>query len=308
MFSTDCTECHTDAAWSPSTFDHNQTQFPLAGGHVPLDCVACHEDGYLDTPTDCIACHQDDFDRVDDPNHVANMFSTDCTECHTDAAWSPATFDHNQTQFPLAGGHVPLDCVACHAEGYTGTPTDCVACHQDDYNNVNDPNHVANMFSTDCTVCHTDAAWAPATFDHNQTQFPLTGSHIPLDCIACHQNGYTATPTDCIACHQQDYNIAEPDHQAAGFPSDCTLCHNTFEWDQTTWDHDGMYFPIFTGTHRGEWDTCADCHLNNVFTIFSCIDCHEHDNPAELADDHDEVPDYVYESRACYSCHPQGRE
>jgi len=130
---------------------------------------------------------------------------------------------------------------------------------------------------------------------------------VPLDCIACHDQGYMGTPTDCIACHESDYNNADPNHAAAMFPTDCTLCHTTVGWEPSTFDHDGLYFPIYSGRHRGEWDTCQDCHIGGNFQTFECIDCHEH-NQADTDDEHDEVNGYVYESQACFSCHPDGRE
>ncbi|MCP4308107.1 MAG: hypothetical protein GY788_25175, partial [bacterium] len=200
-FPTDCLVCHTTAGWLPATFDHSQTQFQLTGAHAPLDCNSCHQDGFDGTPTDCIACHDTDFNGVADPNHVTNNFPTDCLVCHTTAGWLPTTFDHNQTPFPLTGAHAPLDCNACHQDGFDGTPTDCMACHDTDFNGVADPNHVTNNFPTDCLACHTTAGWLPTTFDHNQTPFPLTGAHAPLDCNACHQDGFDGTPTDCMACH-----------------------------------------------------------------------------------------------------------
>ncbi len=73
--------------------------------------------------------------------------------------------------------------------------------------------------------------------------------------------------------------------------------------------HDGLYFPIFSGKHDNEWNTCDECHTTpGNYNMFSCIECHEHDNPGDLADEHDEVSGYVYESNACYTCHPNGSE
>jgi len=305
-FSHDCTQCHTTGGWLPVQFNHNQTQFPLTGAHVGLACIACHAGGYENTPTDCFSCHQNDFNSVQDPNHVTNNFSHDCTICHTTSGWSPAQFDHSQTQFPLTGAHVSLACIACHADGYDNTPTDCFSCHQNDFNSVQDPNHVTNNFSHDCTICHTTSGWSPAQFDHSQTQFPLTGVHITLACIACHSNGYENTPTDCYACHVGDYNgTTDPDHQTMGFPTDCALCHGTFNWG-SIWNHDSQYFPIFSGRHDQTWSNCADCHvIPDNYEAFECIFCHEH-NQADMDADHDEVPGYSYNSQACYSCHPDG--
>ena len=215
-------------------------------------------------------------------------------------------FDHNNTGFPLTGAHVPLNCIQCHEQGYTNTPVECYACHEDDYVTVQDPNHVTNNFSQDCTECHSTSGWSPSIFDHNNTGFPLTGSHVPLNCLDCHANGYTGTPIECFACHQDDYNATtNPNHLAAGFPTECETCHSTSNWNNTTWNHD---FPIYSGSHQGEWDVCADCHVQpNNFAIFECIFCHEH-NQNDMDDEHQGVSGYVYQSSACYSCHPDGEE
>ena len=306
-FPKDCTICHTESAWEPATFDHDQTDFPLRGAHATTDCIECHADGYVGTPTDCIACHQSDFDQTDDPNHKAAGFPTDCTICHTESAWEPAIFDHDQTQFPLRGAHATTDCIECHADGYVGTPTDCVACHQSDFDQTTNPDHKASGFSTDCKACHTEGAWIPATFDHDQTNFPLRGAHATTDCIECHADGYAGTPTECIACHQSDFNNASnPNHRSAGFPMDCTQCHSEIGWEPSSFDHDAMYFPIYSGNHQNEWTLCSECHINNDFTNFSCIDCHEHNDPNQLRNDHDGVNGYRFVSSACYECHPNG--
>jgi nitrate/TMAO reductase-like tetraheme cytochrome c subunit len=166
---------------------------------------------------------------------------------------------------------------------------------------------VQNNFSQDCSECHNTTAWAPATFDHNQTQFPLTGAHIILQCLDCHSSGYSGTPTECFACHETAYNTTtNPNHAAAGFPTDCQQCHNTSNWNQTTWDHDAQYFPIYSGKHQGKWTDCADCHVNpSNYAVFECIFCHEH-NQQEMDEKHQGVSGYIYQSIACYDCHPDG--
>ncbi len=109
--------------------------------------------------------------------------------------------------------YIRLACENCHTTGYTGTPTECYACHQSDYENTTDPNHVTQNYPHDCTLCHNTSNWDDANFDHNTTQFPLTGAHIQVSCENCHSNGYTGTPTDCFACHQDDFNgTTDPPH------------------------------------------------------------------------------------------------
>jgi len=302
-FAHDCTQCHSTAAWQPSTFNHANTQFPLTGAHATLSCVSCHAGGYNNTPTACYACHQDDYDGASDPNHAQNNFGHDCTQCHNTTAWQPSTFNHANTQFPLTGAHVQLQCIQCHANGYQ-IPFDCWSCHEADYHGAE--NHDANNFPHDCTLCHNTSSWGGALFNHANTQFPLTGAHISLQCIACHSTGYQNIPIDCYACHQSAYNNAVPNHQAAGFPTTCQNCHSTSAWIPSTWNHDALYFPIYSGRHQGRWTICADCHVNpNDFNIFECIFCHEHNQP-DTDGHHTGVPNYQYNSQACYACHPRG--
>ena len=275
---------------------------------MTVNCVDCHSVGYVNTPTDCWACHEDDFRQVSDPNHVTNNFSQNCLECHSVEVWEPSTFDHAATAFQLEGAHVTVNCIDCHSTGYVNTPTDCWACHELDFQEVSDPNHVTNNFAQNCLECHSVSAWEPATFDHSATGFALTGAHVSQSCIDCHANGYSGTPTDCYFCHQPDYdNTTDPNHASAQFPQNCQDCHNTISWDQTTWDHDNQYFPIYSGNHQEEWETCGDCHVSpSNYRIFECIFCHEH-NQTDTDEDHSEVNNYEYSSSACYECHPRGR-
>jgi hypothetical protein len=310
-FDHNCEQCHTVStpAWKPSTFDHNQTGFVLNGAHWGADCASCHVNGvFLGTPTDCYTCHKLDYEQVRVPNHVTANFEQDCVKCHTETAWAPSTFDHNQTGFELVGGHKTVDCVSCHVNGvFSGTPTDCYTCHKLDYEQVRVPNHVLSLFSVTCLECHTQTAWEPALFDHNKTQFPLTGRHSTTDCANCHTNGVFAnTAMACYACHQMDFqNARDPNHVSARFPDACEQCHNTNRWEPAQFDH-RRFFPIYSGKHRGEWDTCADCHTHPAdFKTFSCLTCHEH-SQARMDREHRGRRNYVYESQACYGCHPDG--
>jgi len=310
-FSTECQDCHDINAetWTVTNIIHDF--FPLVGGHTIPDCFSCHEQGgdFTGLSQDCFSCHEQDYNSVEDPNHVQNNFTTDCTQCHTIFGWQPTTYDHNQTNFPQTGAHVSLDCSACHADGFAGTPTDCYSCHQQDYESVIDPNHVTNNYSFDCTQCHNTDSWSTTSFDHNLTAFELTGAHLAVDCANCHQTGYEGTSTDCFSCHDDDYNNSvNPDHQAAGFPTMCEDCHSTLSWAPAIFDHDVQYFPIFSGRHAGAWDMCINCHeVPGDYSVFSCITCHEH-RQSEMDDRHVGVQGYLYESNACYSCHPTGEK
>ena len=309
-FDTDCSVCHTTVpGWSPASFPNHNEFFEFVGAHIQIsgECLQCHTTGYVNTPNTCIGCHTNDFNTTSDPPHVSSGFSTECLVCHNQNAWEPATFDHNDI-YALTGAHSTATCAACHQGSYTNTPNTCYACHTSDYAGTNDPPHESAGFSTDCETCHTTATWDDATFDHNII-YPFTGAHIEIanNCQACHQAGYTNTPNTCYGCHSDDYNATnDPPHASSGFSTDCESCHNTSDWDDATFDHDGQFFPIYSGKHDNEWNTCADCHTTpGNYAIFSCIDCHEH-NQADMNGEHDEVTNYSWNSAACFDCHPTG--
>jgi hypothetical protein len=136
----------------------------------------------------------------------------------------------------------------------------------------------------------------------------LVGAHalIANQCFTCHQGNYNTTPNTCDGCHHDDYlATTNPNHQAAGFPLTCENCHTQSAWTPATFDHDNLYFPIYSGKHEGKWNSCSDCHPNpNNFSIFTCTTaCHPQ---AQTNQDHLGVPGYVYQSSACLSCHPDG--
>jgi len=308
-FPHDCSTCHTSVAWSPATFDHGAfTKFPLTGMHATLQCSQCHVNGnYNITATDCASCHMADYNKTTNPNHKAAGLPTGCSICHSTSGWIPASFDHNQTGFPLTGAHVNLQCSQCHLNGqYTAISTDCSSCHMADYNSTTNPPHKSSGFPLTCNVCHTTTAWSPATFEHSKTVFPLTGAHVTVPCASCHINGnYTTTPTDCYSCHAADYKgVSNPNHIASGFPTTCATCHTTATWLGATFNH--TWFPIYSGTHAGKWTTCNDCHVNPAdYSAFSCITCHTHDK-SSTDPHHTEVKSYTYTPTSCYSCHRNG--
>ena len=309
--SMDCATCHTTIpGWQPATFPVHDNYYVIQGAHTTLTCADCHNGDYNNTPNTCFGCHAADFNTATDPNHSVNQFPTDCTLCHSQTAWTPSTFDHNN-YYPLTGAHASIanDCVACHNGDYNNTPNTCAGCHTPDYNATLNPNHPNLGISLDCVSCHTTApGWQPALFPIHDNYYVLQGAHLSLDCVDCHNGDYNNTPNTCIGCHLDDYqNTTNPDHEVAQFPTDCTACHSQNTWTPSTFNHDDMYFPIYSGRHEGEWNLCSDCHFNpNNYSLFSCIDCHEHDNQAQVDEDHQGVSGYQYNSNACYDCHPTG--
>ncbi|MCB2204042.1 hypothetical protein KQI65_04780, partial [bacterium] len=305
-FSRDCAQCHDmgDGGWK-GAFEHPVIPFMQTAAHVNLECSDCHVSGYAGTPRDCFGCHEADYRAVQQPNHVAGGYDRDCTVCHEPVHWSPATFDHNLTAFPLQGAHAATPCTSCHESGFGKLPTDCWSCHEQDYRAVAFPNHVDGQFSQDCMVCHNVNAWSPADFDHSLTNFRLTGAHVRTACQSCHVGGqYSGLPLDCQGCHDEDYNrTSQPDHALVGFDRQCEECHNTEAWQPIermpiSIDHDKTRFPLL-GAHRTT--DCVECHAGLVFagTPVECFACHEKDfNDAKN-------PDHVAGSfdRECTTCH-----
>lgn len=325
----DCSACHSPDGWaiasqqwkngelvnpySDNPFSHNQTDFPLTGRHETVDCRACHQSLiFREAVPDCISCHTD--------LHQMTL-GNDCTRCHSTQHWlvDNITQLHVDNGFPLLGNHAIADCRDCHTSEtdlrFDRIGNDCLNCHLEDYQATTMPNHATAGFSVDCIQCHDPArpGWLLTSGGFSHAFFPLTRGHLINDCAQCHiGDNFSNTPNDCFACHQDDYQAtANPNHQAAGFPTDCVFCHTTDPgWQASAFtQHDQSYFPIFSGKHKGEWNQCTECHTTpGNFKAFSCIDCHEHNNPTSLAKEHDDVQGYNYSSQACYSCHPKGDE
>lgn len=240
-----------------------------------------------------------------------------CSECHTTDGWyplaEPTAFDHGgDTGFPLIAGHRGVQCLDCHGDlRFSFVATACADCHRDP--------HLGEL-GLGCSSCHDTRGWQEAQRRMRETHaaslFPLTGAHATADCASCHGGArsggpgaeFSITPTDCVSCHSADYQrTRDPNHVTGSFPTTCETCHSTDGWRPADFRaHDDVFFPIFSGEHEGVWSACSDCHVAPAtFEVFSCFRCHSR---SEMADEHDDVNGYRYDSMACYSCHPDGRE
>jgi hypothetical protein len=304
-FPADCALCHEGGTWTTIradfSFDHEAaTGTPLVGAHARAECLRCHNDRgpvELFARRGCAGCHED--------VHRGRL-GRDCSVCHEEEDWRvrEAIANHQRTRFPLVGAHAATACWDCHPGAEVGNfdraPVDCVTCHREDLARATSPDHVANDFVDRCDRCHIPTTWTGAGFNHGF--FPLTGAHAALACDACHPGGmFQGTPNQCVGCHLDDYQGAmDPDHQGAGFPTSCELCHDTTSWENAFFAH---AFPL-QGPHD---QACAECHQSpGNYGLYSCTHCHEH-SQSQMDADHDEVPGYVWQSSACYSCHPDGQ-
>ena len=310
----DCVRCHNPSGWTINfqtiQFDHDKTDFQLEGTHQLTDCKSCHSTlVFEETPMECISCHTDIHNQS-----VGN----DCLRCHGSETWLVDNIPelHEENGFPLIGSHSNLSCVECHTsettQRFDRMGNDCFSCHNDDYAGTQSPNHGTAGYSTNCIDCHNPLGlgWDSESINHNF--FPLTDGHDIQDCSQCHTTttNYSNISPECINCHEDDYMATQnPNHQTSGFSTDCVACHTTNpDWTPAEFDHDGQYFPIYSGKHRqGEaWNDCIECHANpSNYSDFTCFSCH---GQSETNNDHSEVNNYEYVSVACLQCHPDGND
>ncbi len=260
LFGTGCLDCHDGVDSYGRNFDHNAV-FRLEGKHAKTACSKCHLGArsladLQSTPTECFDCH-----KQDDPHN--GDFGTNCAACHTPVAWDQVNFDHSQTAFPLEGKHARVACEKCHVNKvFAGTPTACVDCHaKDDAHN--------GQFGTDCAACHTPLAWDQATFDHNKTNFPLTGKHAQVACEQCHVNNtFKGLSATCVSCHE------DPVFHRGAFGTDCASCHSTNAWQPAKYrgSHPRIADEGGVGINHGH-TTCRTCHPNTVYD-YTCLACH----------------------------------
>lgn len=268
-----CRACHAEhlgrdadvVNFSRVAFQHDATDFPLAGAHAATDCDACHKPGskFRAAPTRCVECH-----RGDEPH--AGRLGADCGACHDSTAWTRVRFDHGRTKFPLRDRHATATCTACHAGNrYAGTPTQCVACH------APDDVHRGERGS-DCASCHGTAGWKTTRFDHaRETGFALAGAHARLDCKGCHTTPSLKDPLprDCAGCHRTS------DVHANRFGDACEKCHRTDAWRPATFEHtrDGRFELVGAHSKLG----CHSCHTSVVARQklgSDCRSCHRADD------------------------------
>lgn len=303
----DCRDCHTEhrgptAALTEvdvATFPHAATGYALTGHRKMLDgrafaCSDCHGGATFEFAiATCTDCHRQ-LDAATMTIHIAD-FSDACLGCHDGAdRYRRDRFDHNVLAFPLLGKHAQAGCGECHAGAATvadlqEAPHTCADCH------LGDDAH-DGQFGEDCAGCHNTTAWPDATFDHDQTAFPLTGKHTGVQCGDCHNGGvFEGTDTSCVSCH------ADPAFHRGVFETQCTDCHTAVSWEPATFNLPHT-FPIDHGEEGPA--ACRVCHPDSV-SAYTCYGCHEH-NPVETAAQHaEEAPGDISN---CVKCHPTGQE
>lgn len=230
------------------------------------------------------------------------------------------------------------DCEQCHDTSDKQKQGElCVQCH--DHKNIRDDlskktgfhGRLPRQSQDDCKHCHTEhegrdakiVSLNPSTFDHQKTDFLLTGTHKKTSCNACHKDDskYSEAPGDCYSCHEKS------DAHDGKQGKQCDDCHKTTSWKETGFDHDKTDFPL-KGAH--EKSSCNACHINKKYedTPKDCFSCHQikdvhrgeygkkcdtcHNSKkwTEARFDHDKKTDFPLYGRhkksKCSSCHIAG--
>ena len=269
-----CASCHKETGWKNSSFNHDETKFPLHDKHKDAKCEACHKGGVSGLKTgqnlklerECVACHKKD----DQDKGHKGRYGVKCESCHTEKEWKNAVrFNHDRdTTYVLKDKHIGLKCDACHLPEkgalYQKIKLEqkCVACH------LKDDKH-KNQLGSKCETCHNEKRWQDAPFDHNKSRFALTGSHIKTDCKKCHLTvAFHDAPSDCFSCHKKE------DLHKGSYGSKCETCHYTGTWKVWDFNHATTRF-MLTGGHADV--PCADCHQPGSPAKISkmCISCHK---------------------------------
>lgn len=249
-----CQTCHsTTAAFDElgTGFDHTKAAFQLTGAHKAVTCAKCHANQQFKGVafSTCASCHRD-------PHRPAQGAA--CASCHASTdSWRTRQVDHGRTIFALLGRHQKTECAACHkqpAMRVKPKSDTCASCHVDVHRGA---------FAQDCRSCHNETSFAKAPFDHATTKFPLTGTHAPLACAACHKSlaGQATLPaarrvadfrglaTTCASCHA--------DVHQAQLGASCETCHTDASFKVPSFTH-ATPAPFFAGGHAAL--TCSQCH------------------------------------------------
>ncbi|HKW24785.1 MAG TPA: cytochrome c3 family protein [Terriglobales bacterium] len=311
----ECSSCHNLDGFKPALFglkEHAATAYPLQGKHASVKCGQCHIPAgratvYKIKFAQCTDCHQDEHQG----QFARTPYFNQCQQCHDLNGYRPSTFTlarHQQTRFPLGGGHVATPCNECHrpkaellatatavkpAVVYRFEDRSCTACHHDPHQGQFRERmlRVSAGTKTGCEVCHSTETWSDLRkFDHVSTKFPLLGAHRAVACMDCHKPpnletklrnvDFRAAPMKCEECHQ---DVHGGQFARAGQPTACASCHDSGRWKPSLFDHETRTAFQLKGAHRNV--RCEGCHKSIRLvagkqvlfykpTPTACVDCH----------------------------------
>jgi hypothetical protein len=273
------------AAQAQSAFERLVSPGDVIAGHAKWekDCGSCHEPFSRASQSKlCLDCHKeiaaDVRDKTGYHGKRKEVSASPCSHCHTDhkgrtfdiVQFDALTFDHASTDFALVGAHASVKCDGCHPAGkkFREAPSRCSDCHK------KDDTHKGGL-GDKCEACHDAKTWRETKhFNHDLTNFKLTGAHTDAKCASCHAGErWKGTPLLCNDCHrQQDVHKGQNGLK-------CESCHTTKNWKEISFNHDrDTKFPLL-GKHLPA--KCESCHTKDPKLeklAITCMPCHGKDD------------------------------
>ena len=194
-------------------------------------------DAHIDLTTDCFACH----------TPFIGSTSENCTECHKVPKIGIKTteglaIDKEKKNVAFHQKLTEEDCVACHSD-HKGVQAfrpigqfshqllepdvekQCDSCH------LNPGDSLHQKIKGNCSSCHTQEHWTPATFDHDK-YFRFDRDHT-TECITCHISNDYSNYT-CYGCHEHSRSKIREEHVEEGIYDyeTCVECHRSGDEDE----------------------------------------------------------------------------
>jgi hypothetical protein len=193
-----------------------------AHAELASDCFACHTPFIGSRPEKCIACHKvaDIGLRTTKGRPIANekkstafhqeLIEEDCVACHSDHKGVKAFRPISQFSHGLVKPRLREQCDGCHR-------------------NPGDALHLP--LKGNCAQCHTQEAWQPATFSHDD-YFRFDRDHR-TECETCHMEG-DYTGYTCYGCHEHSRSKVREEHEEEGIRDyeRCVECHRSGDEDE----------------------------------------------------------------------------
>ncbi len=181
------------------------------------NCFACHKAFFGIDETKCASCHKPSeigllttkglkiFEPKTKVAFHQDLNSQNCTACHSDHS--------GVTKFIKKG---KFD----HALLNASSAKECQTCHKPPVDDMH------KKMTGNCSSCHQQTAWKPATFDHSK--FFVLDRHHDATCSTCHpRNDYKQYT--CYGCHEHSLDKIRREHIEEGISDfqNCVECHRS---------------------------------------------------------------------------------